>query len=283
MNVRLLAALVAALAGVSACATVRPNAATVGDVEIHRNDFESEMQKLSGAATAPIEQTRSWLTDRVRFAVADLALDALHLSVSDENRTAGETAAKAAWSDYDALPENLQTRLRDGFAAEAALAATQPQPTDQTVSQALGGQDGPLCLTVIPAKDENDAKAAIADLTAGKTLEEVVTPRVAGSELEATKGAVLDQSGNCPPASQLVASVTQALADVKLNAPSAPVQLTDPNGQTVWFVFVTTKAGSGDIKAVLAGLKAHAADVSVDSRYGRWDPETFSVVAPAGA
>jgi hypothetical protein len=281
VNRRLAFALAGALTlvGLSSCSTVRPNAAVVGDVEIRRSDFERDMQKLGGNVTSSIDQVRSWLTDRIRFATAARALSDLRLAVTDADRAKGEEMAKQAWTTYDTLPASLKTRVRDGFAAEAALAAAQPVPTDQTVSDALGGEDGPLCLTVIPAKDENDAKAALADLTAGKALADVVGPRVAGSELEATKGAVVNDDGTCPLASQLNEQITAVLGAVKLNTPSPPVQITTSSGQKPWFIFVPTRAGNGDVKAILAGLKAAAVPVSVDVRYGHWDTDTQTVIA----
>jgi hypothetical protein len=273
-----------ALLGVSSCSAVRPNAAKVGDVDIRRNEFERDMQKLSGTATASTDQVRTWLTDRIRFEAATRAVSDQHLTVTDANRTKGEALAKSEWSTYDALPAGLKTRLQDGFGAEIALAATVPTP-DETVKEALGGQDGELCLTAIPAKSEDDAKAAVAELASGKALADVVGPRVAGGELESTHGALLTPEGVCPTASQFTESVTNALADVKVNTASAPIPITgtDSTGATTttWFVIVPTKAGDPDAKAIVSVLKAAAANVSVDARYGQWDPETQTVVASA--
>jgi hypothetical protein len=282
VNRRLVAVLVGGLAlvGASSCSTVRPNAAKVGDAEIHRSEFERDMQKLGGSATASIDVVRTGLTDRIRFAAATRAITDQRLTVSDANRTKGEELAKSKWQTYDSLPGDLKTRLRDGFAAEVALAATQPAKADQTVSEALGGQDGTLCLTAIPATSEDDAKTVLADLAAGKTLADVITPRVAGTELEASKGAVLtNSSGDCPTASQFNETIVSALGNVKLNTPSAPVKITSSDGTVSWFIFLPTKAGDGDAQAILAGLKAAAVSVSVDARYGRWDPDTQTVVA----
>ncbi|MDQ1423218.1 MAG: hypothetical protein QOD72_716, partial [Acidimicrobiaceae bacterium] len=224
--------------GVSSCSTVRPNVARVGDVDIHRNEFESDMQKLGGTATASIDQVRTWLTDRIRFAAATQAVSDQRLTVTDANRTKGEALAKGEWQTYDGLPADLKTRLQDGFGAEVALAATLPTPADQTVKEALGGQDGPLCLIAIPAQSEDDAKAALADLTAGKALADVVGPRVAGTQLEASQGAVTNSDGSCPSASQLNQTINDLLANVKLNTPSSPLQLSDSSGASSWFVFV---------------------------------------------
>jgi hypothetical protein len=281
VNQRLVGVVAGALAllGASSCSTVRPNAAKVGDVEIRRNEFERDMQKLGGSATASIDETRTWLTDRVRFATATLALADHRLAVTDDNRTKGEALAKREWTTYETLPAGLQTLLLEGFAAELALAGTQPAPSDETVKEALGGQDGTLCITAIPAASEDDAKTAVSQLTSGTALADVVGPRVAGTPLEASKGAVLNAEGVCPPASQLNQTVNDALADVHLNKPSSPVQLTDSSGASQWFVFVPTQAGDADAKAIMAGLKAAAVTVSVDARYGRWDPESQTVIA----
>src|SRR4051794_5784250 len=115
------------------------------------------------------------------------------------------------------VPSDLQTRLRDGYGAMIALAGTQPTATDLTVTNALGGQDGELCITAIPANSEDDAKSVVSDLTSGKALTDVVDPRVAGTQLEPTHGAVVNNDGSCPPASQLNPSVTGSVADVKIN------------------------------------------------------------------
>ncbi len=214
MNRRLVAVLAGGLTliTVSSCSTVRPNAAKVGDIDIRRNDFERDMQKLAGTTTASIDQVRTWLTDRIRFAAATRGVSDQHLTVTDADRTKGETLAKGAWQTYDSLPADLKTRLQDGFAAEIALAGTLPVP-DQTVQEALGGQDGELCLTAIPATSEDDAKAAVAELASGKALADVVGPRVAGGSLESTHGALLTQEGVCPTASQFNGTITDALGE----------------------------------------------------------------------
>jgi hypothetical protein len=281
VNRRVVAVLVGGLAlvSVSSCSTVRPNAATVGDVDIRRDGFERDMQKLSGSTTASIDQVRTWLTDRIRFAAAQRAISDQRLTVTDTDRTKGEALAKSEWENYDALPDDLKTFVREGFGAEMALAATLPTPAGQTVKEALGGQDGELCITAIPATSEDDAKAALAQLTSGTALADVVGPRVAGTQLEATHGAVLNTDGTCPPASQLNQAVNDALADVKLSTPSAPVQLSDSTGTTAWFVFVPTKVGNPDARAIVTVLKAAALPVSVDARYGHWDSDTQTVVA----
>jgi hypothetical protein len=282
VNRRLLAVLTGGLVlvAVTSCGTLRPNAATVADVEIRRDQFETDMQDLAGTSTAPIDQVRTWLTDRVRFEAADQAVSDQRLTVTDDDRTKGEAMAKSEWKTFDSLPSDLQTRLRNGYGAMIALAGTKPTATDLTVTDALGGQDGELCLTAIPATTEDDAKAAVAELTSGKALADVVGPRVAGTELEPTHGAVINSDGSCPPASQLNPTVTNAVADVKMNAPSVPVAFTDSTGAKAWFVFVPTKAGNPDAKAIVAVLKDAAVPVTVDPRYGRWDPETQTVVAP---
>jgi hypothetical protein len=268
-----------ALVSISSCSTVRPNVAKVGDVEIRRDGFERDMQKLGGQTTASIDQVRTWLTDRIRFAAAKRALSDQRVTVTDADRTTGEALAKSEWQTYDGLPADLKASLREGFGAEMALAATLPTPADQTVKDALGGQDGELCITAIPATSEDDAKAAYAQLTSGTALADVVGPRVAGTQLEATQGAVLNEDGTCPPASQLNQAVNDALADVKVSTPSNPVQLSDSSGASSWFVFVPTKVGDPDAKAIVAVLKAAAVPVSVDARYGHWDNETQTVVA----
>jgi hypothetical protein len=281
VNRRVVAVLVGGLAlvSVSSCSTVRPNAAKVGDVDIRRDGFERDMQKLSGSTTASIDQVRTWLTDRIRFAAAQRAISDQRLTVTDDDRTKGEALAKSEWQSYDGLPADLKAFVREGFGAEMALVATLATPGGQTVKEALGGQDGELCITAIPATSEDDAKAAVAQLTSGTALADVVGPRVAGTQLEATHGAVLNTDGTCPPASQLNQTVNDALADVKMSTPSAPVQLSDTSGTAAWFVFVPTKAGNPDAKAIVTALKAAAVPVSVDSRYGHWDVETQTVVA----
>jgi hypothetical protein len=285
VNRRLLGVLAGGLAlvGVSSCSTVRPNAAKVGDVEIRRDGFERDMQKLAGTSIGSIVQVRTWLTDRIRFATATRAVSDQRLTVTDDNRTKGEALAKTEWTGYDNLPAELKSLLQEGFAAEVALAATQPSTSDQTVKEALGDDPNALlCFTAIPATDAADAKTVIADLASGKSVDDVVVPRVAGTDFEASKGAVVTSDGTCPPAAQINQTVTAALADVKLNTPSAPVQLTDSStGNSVWYVFVPTKAGDTDAKSIVAALKAAALSVAVDARYGHWDSETQTVVAGA--
>jgi hypothetical protein len=280
VNRRVIAVLTGGLAlvSVSACSTVRPNAAKVGDADIRRDGFERDMQKLGGTTTASIDQVRVGLTDRIRFAAAKQAIADQRITVTDADRTKGEALAKTEWKTYDSLPDDLKAFLRDGFGAQVALAATLPTPAGQTVKDALAGQDGELCITAIPATSEDDAKAALAQLTSGTALADVVGPRVAGTQLEATQGAVVTGDGTCPPASQINQAVNDALADVKVGAPTNPVQLSD-GSTTSWFVFVPTKVGDPDAKAIVAVLKAAAVPVSVDARYGHWDTETQTVVA----
>ena len=101
-----------------------------------RRDFERDMQKLGGNVTSSIDQVRSWLTDRIRFATAARALSDLRLAVTDADRAKGEEMAKQAWTTGGRAQRQWVRSSRGGtnWSTRSGAAVSAPRSPSQPKS-----------------------------------------------------------------------------------------------------------------------------------------------------
>jgi hypothetical protein len=298
---RLLAVTAAALAlglATTACNTTDPAAAKINGTTITQRQFERELKAFAAdkpfvqAQTAPVagagngsvsgDFARFWLGQRVALELIHETRVAEQISVTDADRTAGETTAKqrfagtqgdatqadAAWA---ALPTAMRTQIRDLFADREALARSLP-PRTGTVQDLLTSTNDVICLTVLPVQDDADAKTVLDQISSGAaTFDTVAQSRLAGSSLAASGGRVLDQNGACPASGLINPTVIDQVKPFTVGKPGGPVTL-----NTSKFLVLVTQVGTNPLDAAMGSVFA-AGKVTVDPRYGVWNAKSGQI------
>jgi hypothetical protein len=157
-------------------------------------------------------------------------------------------------------------------------------------------QEQPLCLRVIMGSDRASAQAARDRVDAGEDFAAVAA--------DASEDASAAQGGDvgCLSVDQATQSVGEDFSSAKVGDLFGPVQLNDSQGVPAFFVIqvssttgqpfedakadlettldeTLTQESQTSVQDYLAKLLKKAS-VTVDPRYGRWDPDTGTVVAP---
>lgn len=294
---RLISLLVATVA-LAACGTT-DNAATYNDVEILSADLEQtvtdfvtigEAQSTNGVVDA--ETVRSLLTSLIRAEAVNQVIADAGESVTDEDIAA--VREQLAEQGADELPETLRELIVQLNAAQAVLGRVQA-PSPEDIAQRYNSNPkslGMLCVSHLVVKDESTADTAREELGNNPTDEEFAS--VAGKystepNAKESGGALTGQSGDCIGINEWQSSydpdfVAGALA-ARTGIPTKPVK--SSFGWHVIFIRPFT-AVSESVSAnfaeapgeyLLLGALADA-EISVASRYGRWDPLVGTVVAP---
>lgn len=294
---RLISLLVATIA-LAACGTT-DNAATYNDVDILSADLEQtvtdfvtigEAQSTNGVVDA--ETVRSLLTSLIRAEAVNQVIADAGESVTDEDIAAARK--QLAEQGADELPETLRELIMQLNAAQAVLGRVQvPSPED--IAQRYNSNPkslGLLCVRHLVVNDESTADTAREELGNNPTDEEFAS--VAGKystepNAKESGGALTGQSGDCIGINEWQSSYDPAFVAGALAArtgiPTKPVK--SSFGWHVIFIRPFT-AVSESVSAnfaeapgeyLLLGALADA-DISVASRYGRWDPLVGTVVAP---
>lgn len=155
----------------------------------------------------------------------------------------------------------------------------------------------PLCLRVIMGADQASAQAARDRVDAGEDFAKVAA--------DVSEDASAAQGGEvgCLSADQATQSVGEDFSSAKVGDLFGPVSLNDSQGAPSWFVIQVSSTTGQPFEDAKADLESTLDDtltqesqtkvqdylakllkkakVTVDPRYGRWDPETGSVVATA--
>lgn len=153
-----------------------------------------------------------------------------------------------------------------------------------TYEQGLDGSPV-LCLVAIPLRDTDDPAAVIAEIEGGADLADVAAKYSADATLAQSGGKVVDQNGtNCLAPDGFNVDLLGQLTDAGA-APGVPVQVDLGSGPVVVVLrpfdsldqnekasIVIDKVGA-EVKSRLQGT-----DITVNPRYGRWDPASVSVV-----
>lgn len=294
---RLISLLVATIA-LAACGTT-DNAATYNDVDILSADLEQtvtdfvaigEAQSTNGVVDA--EAVRGLLTSLIRAEAVNQVIADAGESVTEEDLVSARE--QLTEQGADALPETLRELIVKLNAAQAVLGRVQA-PSPEDIAQRYNSNPkslGLLCVRHLVVNDESTADTAREELGNNPTDEEFAS--VAGKystepNAKESGGALTGQSGECIAINEWQSSfdpdfVAGALA-ARTGIPTKPVK--SSFGWHVIFIRPFT-AVSESVSAnfaeapgeyLLLGALADA-DISVASRYGRWDPLVGTVVAP---
>ena len=270
MSRRRIAAVVVALATVAGSSASQPAAAaddiaTVNGESISVDDFD-EILTSFGVTTDTVDgnNARGLLTDLI-------VTEAMRQVVESRGIDPGERAENTPdGPGFEQDRERYQQLLTDVDGLRADYEA------------ASGLLDGQICLQAIGVADAETADEVLAELADGGEFAAV------GAEYDptfATTGGWVsgDPASPCLAAEQLSGAaqpVLDAVADVGAGEPAGPIELQEG------FVVVVRTAPFDDVAAGFAAAPAMAAvaeylptiDISVNPRYGRWDPATASVV-----
>ncbi|WP_117000604.1 peptidyl-prolyl cis-trans isomerase [Desertimonas flava] len=256
------AAAVVVAPGGGAPASAADVAATVNGTDITVDDFEATLLSLGAPDVAPADQVRTVLTEEIVNLVIVDALEAAGVD-PDEGAEDDET--------FDARSARYRSLLADAGLVDVA--------ERQEAYEEAGEVDGVMCLGLVAVDEaDDDALDALRDaLEAGDDFGAAATD--AGFSPLA-----VGQSGPCFAVSTIPESLSEplaeAVADAGVGELSEPIELEGSE-------YVVFAQPFEDVASLLTRDLAEAAvadlldgvEVTVNSRYGRWDPATSSVVA----
>jgi peptidyl-prolyl cis-trans isomerase C len=299
--IRRRAALLFALPGVLAlagCGTFDDNdaAATVGDGEVSRDEFEAALAALTAVPASqvvadPVTGTvsgdpgRDLLSAMVRGTANEQFLAAAGESITEADREAVLESVPDDDPVFD-LPDDVVNLLVDLSAAATArgrVAAPEAAELERMYADSPAGL-GAVCALHIVVDSESEAQDVLAELEGGADFGELAAERSTDPAAADTGGTM---GGECVPLTALAQAGPQFLAAVEASTIGVP---TDPLQTTLgWHVVV--RRPYDEVAEPLAALFAEqagelmfagylaSADVQVDPRYGRWDSLTSAVVA----
>lgn len=259
MKLRLLAVPVIACASiaVSSCATFNQNdvAAKIGDQSLSAKAVEALATTGDTAATG--DQLRQQLTKWIRV----VALEA--------DRGIADPVLPLTSADLD-------TRLD---------LATIAGDRAQSLYEAGIGSSPLICLAAITLTTIEEANDVLATVQSGTPFADAARQFSTDTVIRDAGGIVTDQNGNecLDPATGINPAVPAALRDTPLGQPIAaefddfsavlmlrPFEDLLPESKTA---IASARVPQAKLNAIVT-----AADIYVDPRYGRWDPDTASVL-----
>jgi hypothetical protein len=290
----------ATTAALSSCGTVPADAATVNGTDISRADFQRDLDalaanptllNLTGATDVSIEgdAARSWLSQLITWRTAEDLLAARDVAVSQDAKQ--QLQQQLDSGPAKDLPASMKEEVANGAAAVRTLSDL-PTPSREEL-EALYAENpaatGTLCARHILVGSEAEANAVLDELAAGADFAELAKERSTEPAAKDTGGALAGNDGNaCLPLSTYQTSFdpdfTAGALAAEPGVPSAPVK-----SEFGWHVIlirpfdevgddVLSLVGSAPGDAALTGALG-TADVTVDPRYGRWDPVKANVVS----
>lgn len=275
------------------------DAASVNDVAVRTSDLEQtisdfaavgEIQIVNGVADG--ETVRGLLTSLIRAEVTKQVLAAANEAITETDRDA--IAQQFAEQGTTDIPDTLRDLIIELNAANTVLGRVQAPSAEEVAERYAKNPKslGMLCVRHLVVKTEAIARQARAKLSATPTDEEFA--KVAGEysdEPDADKsgGALVGQTSDCIGINEWQAGfdpdfVAGALG-ARTGVPTQPVKTSF--GWHVIYIrpftavaeSVSNNLAESPGEFLLLGALADA-DISVASRYGRWDPLAGSVVAP---
>lgn len=261
---------VAAAFSLSSCSTLSGNddAARVGDARLSRQELATIVRESDGTGTTIDELqgdvARASLTKWIRVVVLET-----------ENGVAGDQAASTA---------NLDSRLSsalDALASKNAEAAAEQYAQGPAVS-------GVICLGAIPLKSVDQGQEVLDAIAGGSSFADAAKQYSSDPGLAENGGIITSNDGSeCVAADTLLVDIQEQASKQPVGTPFLVVlpqlsavlvvrpfdTLNDEAKKSVALITNTS--------TVLPGLVG-AADVRVDSRYGRWNSTTGEVVAFGG-
>ncbi|GDX14596.1 MAG: peptidylprolyl isomerase [Ilumatobacteraceae bacterium] len=294
---RLISLLIATIV-VASCGTT-DSAATINGSDILTTDLEQTItdfvtigEAASTNGVVDAETVRSLLTSLIRAEATNQVIAAAGEEVTDEDlASVREQLAEQGTED---LPETLRELIVQLNAAQAVLGRVKA-PSPQDIAERYNSNPkslGMLCVSHLVVDDESTAKTARAELDDKPTdaqFAEVAGKYSIEPNAKESGGALTGQSGTCISINEWQAGfdpdfVAGALA-ARTGIPTQPVK--SSFGWHVIFIrpftavseSVSANITSAPGEYLLLGALADA-DISVASRYGRWDPLAGTVVAP---
>ena len=286
-----------ALAG---CGTFSDNdaAASVGDTEISRDDFEATLTVLAAnpestgieedLATGSVagDTGRSVLNVLVTAAASEQYLATNGEAVSDTEREAVDSSLGAD-SPLRGLPDDVFELVLDLQAAGAARGRIAAADAEARY-EASPAELGVMCVRHIVVEDEEAAREVLAELDDGADFAELAGERSTEPAASDTGGALTDPQTGEPCLTSAAAESSFDPAFVEGARAAVPGEPTEPVETSFgWHVILARPFEEVEDSVVAihgAELFAEylaAADVSVDPRYGRWDAESGQVVGLA--
>jgi len=284
--------LLAACSSTDNAATVNGSAVLAADLDQTVSDFAEvgETQIIDGVADG--ETVRGLLTSLIRAEATKQVLADAGEVVTDADLEA--VRAQLDSQNSEGFPQTLLDLIAELSAANAALGRVQSPSADVVAARYAKNAKslGMLCVRHLVVEKEATARAALDELSDSPTDEQFAA--VAGKysfepNAKETGGALQGQTGECIALNEYQAGfdpdfVRGALA-ARTGVPSQPVK--SSFGWHVIYVRPFTAVADSVSQALnsaageylLLGALADA-DITVASRYGKWNPLTGQVVAP---
>ena len=285
----------------ASCGSVSAKAATVDGEPISRADFERDLKALAanpgllnvtGGTEISIDSptARQWLSQVITWKAAEKLLERHGLqptqaAIDDiKSQIAGNDTAKQ-------LPQDMQDEVVAGAAAVQSLTQLDaPTPADlEAQYRAQPAGTGALCVSHILLKTEAEAQAVLDQLRGGADFAELAKQRSTEPAAAQSGGALTGPDGNACQAvgtfqTQYDHTFTAGALDATVGVPTDPV-----HSEFGWHVILSRpyEDVADDLAKLVASSPGEAAltgalatsDISVDRRYGRWDPAAGNVVS----
>ena len=295
------AAVVSVLAA-SGCGAVPDSdvAVRVGDDEVSVERLESVMRgvsSLEGSGIVQDEETgtvdgefaRNVISIFVTNAATNGFLEANGESITEEDRQAVRESIPAddPGLDYPDDVLDLLIELQAGQAARQRVSASVPDDV-QARYEASPSDLGVLCVRHVLLDDEAAAQDVVDELAQGASIEDLARERSTDPSAAQNGGAIeLAEGEACTPAASARQSLDATFVDAAMGSspgePVGPVQTqfgwhvieARPYDEVAESLANVYETSGGDL---LFARYLQDLDVSVDPRYGRWDPDQAAVV-----
>lgn len=282
----------------ASCGTT-DNAATVNGVAVLSADLEQTVKDFAAVGESPIvegsadgETVRGLLTSLIRAEATYQVLADAGEEITEADRD--EVRAQISNQNTEGFPKTLVDLIVELNAATTALGRVRAPEASVVAARYESNPKslGLLCVRHLVVEKEATAKEALAELSKSPSDEEFAA--LAGKysiepNAKETGGALKGQSGECISINEYQAGFdpdfVRGALDARTGIPTKPVK--SSFGWHIIYVrpftavsdslSTTLNAAAGEY--LLLGALAEA-DISVASRYGKWDPLAGRVVAP---
>jgi foldase protein PrsA len=286
--------------GLSSCDNLPAKAATVNGSDITRADFERDIKTLAanpslfnitGATERTIggDTARQWLSQLIIWRAAESLLAAHGLSPSADATKQVEDQLKTPAAAK--LPQSMKDEVVRGAAAVQSLTQVPAPSREQLAAQYASepASTGTLCARHILVKTRAEAESVLGELAGGADFADVAKRRSTEAGAKDTGGALTGSDGNaCLPLStyrsEFDADFTAGALAARAGVPTDPVK-----SQFGWHVILVrpfdevatdlTKLVATSPGEIALGGALGTADVTIDPRYGRWDPVKADVAS----
>jgi hypothetical protein len=273
----------------------------VDDSDVRRSDFERDLRELSahpglldltGGTEFSIagDTARGWLNQVITWTAAEDLLEEAGLEPTQE-AIDGIRAQISSNPTAQELAQDMQDDVVRGAASVESLSQL-PAPTAEELEAKYNespASTGALCVSHILVDTEAEAEAVLDELEAGADFAELAGQHSIEPAAAQTGGALAANDGNaCQSVGTFQTSFdpdfTAGALAASAGEPTGPVQsqfgyhviLARPFAEVGDDLAELIATAPGD--AALSGRLA-TADITVDPRYGRWDPARGSVVS----